>query len=102
MTRDQLQPYAYKGVVAAARAFHMHTTTMHRIARSIGFEFKTCTEREQYRREQIRKGLARNVRELARQRKSQREICEALGITRAVLRHIADDFKIDINSRSPY
>lgn len=87
-------------MVAAARALRLHTTTVHRLAARLGITFKTCTLAEQSRRERARKALAGKVRKLARQRMSQREICEALGITRATLRRIAAEGCIDINSRS--
>lgn len=102
ITADQLRQFESAGVIAAARALHRHTTTINRIAAKIGFEFKTCTERERYRRERHRKSLVGQVRKLARQRMTQREMCEALGITRWVLRRIAAENQIDINSRSAH
>ncbi|MCV0420109.1 MAG: hypothetical protein K5804_17850 [Microbacterium sp.] len=100
ITADQLRKYESAGVVAAARALHLHTTTIHRLALQLGVTFKTCTEREQYRREKVRKGLAGKIRALALKRMSQREICEQLGITRCVLRHTAAEHRINIDSRS--
>lgn len=102
ITAADLKQYESAGVVAAARALHLHTTTVHRLASQLGVTFKTCTEREQYRREKVRRALAGKVRALALKRMSQREICEQLGITRCVLRHIASEHNISINSRSLY
>lgn len=100
ITRESLAPFESLGVVAAAKALRRSTRTINQLARELGFYFKTFTEREQYRRERHRKSLAGQVRALALKRLSQREICEELGITRWVLRHIAKEHRIDINSRS--
>lgn len=100
ITAADLQPYQEIGVVAASRALHRSTRTINAIAHELGFEFRTHTEIELERRWQLRRQMVADVRSLARQRLSQREICERLGITRAVLRHIADEYSIDINSRS--
>lgn len=100
ITTADLQPYQEAGVVAAARALHRSTRTINALAYSLGFEFKTHTEIELERRWQTRRQMVADVRRLARQRLPQREICEQLGITRWVLRHIADEYNIDINSRS--
>jgi hypothetical protein len=103
ITADQLRRYESAGVVAAARAFQLHTTTIHRLARMFGVEFKSNnTLAEQCRRERSRKAMAGKVRELARKRLTQCEICAALGISRWTLRRIADEHHIDINSRSLY
>lgn len=102
ITLETLSQYESVGVVAAARALQLHTTTVHRLARRLGFHFKTHTADELARREQLRKQLSVQVRALARQRLSQREICERLGITRAVLRRIASEYEIDINNRQRY
>lgn len=101
VTRETLQQFEAAGVVAAARALRLHTTTINRLARQLGVTFQSNnTLIEQYRRERARKAMAGKVRELARKRMSQREICEALGITRATLRRIAAEHRVDINSRS--
>ena len=102
ITLETLCQYESAGVVAAARALRLHTTTVHRLARRLGFHFKTHTADELARREKLRKQLSVQVRALARQRLSQREICERLGITRAVLRRIASEYGIDINNRQRY
>lgn len=100
ITTADLQPYQEAGVVAAARALRRCTRTINTTAHALGFEFKTGTEIELNRRRKQRRQMVADVRSLARQRLSQREICERLGITRCVLRHIADEYSIDINSRS--
>lgn len=101
ITADQLRQYESAGVVAAAKAFHLHTTTLHRLAKHLGVTFQSNnTLAEQYRREKARKAMAGMVRELARQRMTQAEMCAQLGITRATLRRVAAEHRIDINSRS--
>lgn len=100
ITPETLACFKRAGVVAAARAFHRSTRTIGRLAKQFGIEFKTDTERQLERRRKERAALAPVVRKLARQRLSQAQICEALGITRWVLRHIAVEHHIDINSRS--
>lgn len=100
ITPADLEPFRESGVVAAAKALRRSARTINAAAMRLGFRFSTHTAAELYRREQYRKSMAGKVRNLARQRLSQREICEQLGITRWVLRHIADEYRIDINSRS--
>jgi predicted XRE-type DNA-binding protein len=101
ITRETLQRYEQAGVVAAARALQLHTNTIHRLARSLGVQFKSHnTADEQARRAKLRAALAPKVRRLARHRMTQREMCTHLGISREVLRRTAKDFHIDINSRS--
>lgn len=102
ITLETLSQYESLGVVAAARALQLHTTTVHRLARRLGFRFKTHTADEQLRRQQMRRRLSVRVRVLARMGLSQREICEQLDITRAVLRRIASEHGIDINNRQRY
>lgn len=98
ITADQLKPFIDKGVVAAGKALRRDTRTIKREARRLGISFSTCTEEERYRRQRERARLASKIRPLARQRFSQRQICEALGITRDVLRRIAAEHSININS----
>jgi hypothetical protein len=102
ITLADLQPYETAGVVAAARAFRLHTTTVHRMAERLGFVFKTCTEREQYRREKERKAMAPKIRAMAAKRMTQAEMCRELGCTRFVLRRAAREARININSRALY
>lgn len=100
ITPESLARFEQAGVVAAARAFHRSTRTIGHLAKQFGVEFKTATERQLERRRKERAALAPTVRKLARQRLSQAQICAQLGITRAVLRRIASEYHIDINSRS--
>lgn len=100
ITRESLEAYAESGVVAAARGLHFSTRTINRLAARLGVEFKTGTDLQRERRRRGRAKLAPMVRALSRQRLSQARICAALGITRAVLRRIATEHHIDINSRS--
>jgi DNA-binding MurR/RpiR family transcriptional regulator len=100
ITRESLEAYADAGVVAAARGLHFSTRTINRLARKLGVEFKTYTDQQRERRRRERARLAPSVRALSRQRFSQARICDELGISRAVLRRIAAEHHIDINSRS--
>ena len=100
ITPETLSCFERAGVVAAARAFHRSTRTIGLLAKQFGVEFKTDTKRQRERRRSERAALAPEVQKLASQRNSQAQICEALGITRWVLRQIAEEHCIDINSRS--
>lgn len=102
ITAAQLQQYESAGVVAASKALRLHTATIHRLAKQLGITFKTCTMAEQCRRERARKAMAMQLRPLARQRMTQKQMCAALGISRAVLRRTATENGIDINSRALY
>jgi hypothetical protein len=86
------------GVYAAAKALGRSTRSINRIAKQHGIEFSTNTEATRQRRRADRDALAAKISELAGTR-SQSQICEALGITRAILREIAEIHYIDINSR---
>lgn len=100
ITPEVLARFDHAGVVVASRALHHSTRTINRIAKQLGVEFKTATELQLEQRRKERAALAPTVRKLARQRFSQAQICEQLGITRGVLRRIAREHSIDINSRS--
>jgi len=102
ITLADLQPYESAGVVAAARALRLHTTTVHRLADRLGFKFKTCTEREQYRREKARKAMAPKIRAMAAKCMTQAQMCAELGVSREVLRRAAREAGININSRALY
>ncbi|MDH4581423.1 hypothetical protein E8F20_05975 [Pseudomonas sp. BN415] len=100
ISRESLETYADAGVVAAARGLHFSTRTINRLAEQLGVEFKTHTPQQLERRQQQRDRLAPAIAELAAQGLSQREICERLGITRAILRRTAEEHWIDINNRA--
>lgn len=100
ITREDIEAYAEAGVIAAGRAFGLGTPMMHRLAKHLGAEFKTCTVSEQERRRQERAELAPKVSDLAAIGMAQREICQHLGISRAILRRIAEEHWIDIDNRS--
>lgn len=95
---EQLRKLAHLGVVAAARAMHLHTTTIHRIADHNGITFPTSTAGERQQRAKLRAGLAPRVRRMAGHM-SQQQIAEALGTTRATIRRVAAENGININSR---
>ncbi|MCY1301791.1 hypothetical protein D9M71_67220 [compost metagenome] len=100
ITRESLARFEHDGVVLAAKALRRSTRTINRLAKSLGVEFQTHTDVQRARWRRQREKMAGRVRALARQRLTQAQICAELGITRAVLRHIAAEHHIDINSRS--
>jgi DNA-binding XRE family transcriptional regulator len=103
ITAAQLQQYESAGIVAAARALKLHTSTIHRLARQLGVKFKADnTLAEQYRRERQRKALASKVRKLASKCMTQADMCQELGVSRNTLRRIGREHRININSRSLY
>lgn len=100
ITASDLRKYESSGVVAAAKALQLNTKTVHRLARQLGVTFTTCTAYENCRREHERRAMAPKLRKLARQCMTQKEMCAELGVTRWVLRRVAREYRIDINSRS--
>lgn len=99
ITRESLAPFESLGVVAAAKALHVSTRTINQLADKLGVEFKTQTPGEMDRRKREREDLVPAIRWMADEGVSQRGICEALGITRAILRRIAEENWIDIDNR---
>ncbi|UZJ58604.1 hypothetical protein OKW98_18680 [Pseudomonas sp. KU26590] len=93
-----LHQFKEAGVYAAAKALGRSTRSINRIAQQHGIEFSTPTKATSERRRAERDALAAKIKELAGTR-SQAQICEALGITRAILREIAEIHFIDIDSR---
>ncbi|WP_397448179.1 hypothetical protein [Pseudomonas sp. NA-150] len=96
---ESLRQYVDTGVFAAAKALHRSTRSINRIAAEHGIQFSTQTPETMRARRESRDRMAAQVAALAGAH-SQREICAQLGITRAVLREIAETHCIDINSRS--
>ena len=94
-----LLQFADAGVFAASKALRRSTRTLNRIAIEHGVEFSTSTARTMEVRRQNRASMVTQIKALAGTR-SQAEICAALGITRAVLRELAEIHNININSRS--
>ena len=94
-----LHQFADAGVFAASKALHRSTRSLNRIAIEHGVELKTNTARTMKARREQRSSMVSQIQALAGAQ-SQAEICAALGITRAVLRELADIHDININSRS--
>lgn len=94
-----LHQFTDAGIFAASKALHRSTRSLNRIAIEHGVEFSTSTAKTMEARRQARSSLVTHVKALAGTR-SQAEICEALGISRAVLRELAELHHININSRS--
>lgn len=103
ITAAQLEPFVNSGFVAASKALHLRPSTIQRHAKALGVVFAANnTLAQQYHRERARKAMAGKVRELARKRIKQRDMCAILGISRAMLRRIASDAGININSKELY
>ena len=94
-----LHRFADAGIFAASKALHRSTRSLNRIASEHGIEFTTCTARTMEARRQKRTSMVTQIKALAGTR-SQAEICAAIGISRAVLRELAEIYEININSRS--
>lgn len=94
-----LHQFSDVGIFAASKALGRSTRSLNRIAIEHGVEFSTCTAKTMEARRQNRASMVTQIKALAGTR-SQAEICAALGITRAVLREIAEIHHININSRS--
>lgn len=93
---ESLRQHAPLGIVAAARELRRGYATLYRIAERHGIALQSS----RLARQQERARLGPQVRRLAK-RMRQEDIAAALGITRDVLRHIANEHRIDINSRRP-
>ncbi|MBP3996719.1 hypothetical protein [Pseudomonas koreensis] len=96
---QELHQFTDVGVYAASKALHRSTRSLNRIAIEHGVEFKTSTARTMEARREQRASMVSQIKALAGTQ-SQAEICAALGITRAVLRELAEIHDININSRS--
>lgn len=94
-----LHQFTDAGIFAASKALRRSTRSLNRIAIEHGVEFSTPTAKTMNARRQVRDSMIVQVKALAGTR-SQAEICAALGITRAVLRELAEIYHININSRS--
>lgn len=94
-----LHQFADAGVFAASKVLGRSTRTLNRIATEYGIEFSTSTARTMEARRLARASVVTQIKALAGKH-SQAEICKALGITRPVLRELADIHNININSRS--
>lgn len=95
-----LPRYVDAGILAASKALGRSTRSLNRIAAEHGIEFSTCTAKTMESRRRARASLVAQVKVLAAARTHQAEICTALGITRAVLREIAEINNINIDNRS--
>lgn len=101
ITAATLEPFTSLGFVAASKALKLRPTTIQRLAKELGVTFAANnTLAQQYHRKRARKAMAGKVRALARKRMTQAEMCAELGITRCVLRRIAKDHHICIDSKS--
>ncbi|RJG10965.1 hypothetical protein D3879_14905 [Pseudomonas cavernicola] len=96
---ESLRQFTEAGVLAAAKALRRSTRTINRIAIEHGIQFTTGTAETMKSRRRSRDAMAAQIAQLAGTH-TQAEICAALGITRFVLREIAEIHGIDINSRN--
>lgn len=97
---ERLRGFEDLGVCAAANALRMKPETLNRIAKQYGIMFNTNTAANVSERWADRAKLVPRIRELNRKGLSQAKICRELGITRIVLRGIAERHGININSRA--
>lgn len=93
-----LQQFVDVGVFAAAKALGRSTRSINRIAKQYGIEFTTITPSVMRKRRAEREALKDRIAALAGIH-TQAEICAELGITRFILREIAEIHFIDIDSR---
>lgn len=97
---ERLRSFEDLGVCAAAKDLRMKPETLNRIAKQYGIMFSTNTAANVSERWADRAKLVPRIRELNRKGLSQAKICRELGITRIVLRGIAERHGININSRA--
>lgn len=98
---ESVRGFSGKGLSIAAKALHMDTRTIKRIAELNGIRFTTDTHANNAEKWKSREVLAVKVSEMSDAGVSQRKIGKALGLTRWVLRGIAEKHQININSRDP-
>lgn len=96
---EALHMFTEQGIFAASKALGRSTRTLNRIALERGIEFSTNTAKTMEARRRARASLVARVKEMAGKH-TQAEMCTALGITRAVLRDLAEEHYINIDSRS--
>lgn len=94
---DSVRGFSGRGLAVAAKALHMDTRTIKRIAEMNGIRFTTHTHANNAEKWNSRESLAHQIRELSAAGKSQSQIAKSLGITRWVLRATAEKHQININ-----
>lgn len=97
---ERLRSFIDKGVYAASRAIGKKPETLNRIAERYGIMFRTNTAANVADRWADRVKLIPQIVALNKKGLSQAKICLVLGITRIVLRGIAERHGININSRA--
>ena len=97
---ERLRGFIDQGVYAASRAIGKKPETLNRIAERHGIMFSTNTAANVADRWADRVKLVPKIVALNKEGMSQAKICLALGITRIVLRGIAERHGININSRA--
>lgn len=97
---ERLRSFIDQGVYAASRAMGKKPETLNRIAERHGIMFNTNTAANVAERWTIRERMVPDIVALNKKGLSQAKICLALGITRIVLRGIAERHGININSRA--
>lgn len=95
---ESVRAFSGKGLSIAAKALHMDTRTIKRIAELNGILFTTDTHANNAEKWKSREALSVQIREMSDAGVSQSKIGKALGITRWVLRGIAEKHQININS----
>lgn len=97
---ERLRGFIDQGVYAASRAIGKKPETLNRIAERHGIMFSTNTAANVADRWADRVKLVPQIVALNKKGLSQAKICLVLGITRIVLRGIAERHGININSRA--
>lgn len=97
---ERLRGFIDQGVYAASRAIGKKPETLNRIAERHGIMFSTNTAANVADRWAGRVQLVQQIVALNKKGLSQAKICLVLGITRIVLRGIAERHGININSRA--
>lgn len=97
---ERLRGFIDQGVYAASRAMGKKPATLNRIAERHGIMFSTNTAANVAGRWEARVKLVPHIVALNKKGLSQAKICLVLGITRIVLRGIAERHGININSRA--
>lgn len=97
---EALRKFVDLGVYAASKALRKKPETINRIAERHGIEFNTSTGATRAKIWAEREKMIPHIKTLGAKGLSQSKICLVLGISRMVLRTIAERHGININSRA--
>lgn len=97
---EAIRGFVDLGIYAAGKALRRNPETINKIAQQYGIRFNTNTAHASAERWAERASLVPEITRMAAAKQSQAKICRALGLTRIVLRDLAERHGININSRS--